>query len=333
MRERQSVLAYSVDRVTPVELLARRLDVRMGRRSLPIIEYICPRLIGSVPTKTILFLAGGGSSGLVMARVAELCAERGVQVVMFDLPGHTPEGLLGAQTPAASLVRHVSPKTRRCLIDFMLKRWLLRSGERPLDIAGHSAGFLDAGRLDIKLAEKVSRYYGLGASIPSLQTMKEIQKRSQEQGLASQIDWKTLWRYHALPTGQMPLHFGSKERFAVPAETLASYQTLEHIGVVLHLLRKRSFGLPKWRGRRVDIVISEGDQVVTPAYGEDSVRRFQAQGVQAQLHLVSGDLPHMFMMFEAAALQVSDILCSDEFEDENPDCQKKTQEQVNEYPT
>ena len=63
------------------------------------------------------------------------------------------------------------------------------------------------------------------------------------------------------------------------------------------------------------IVISEGDQVVTPAYGLDSYRRLQAQGVQAQLILVPGDLPHMFMMFEVAARQVGDILCTDEPDD------------------
>jgi hypothetical protein len=181
-----------------------------------------------------------------------------------------------------------------------------------VDIAAHSAGFMDAGRLDFKLAEQVSRYYALGTALPSLQTMKEIHQRSVKQGVASEFNWKILWRHHALHTGQMPLHFGPAERFKVPAETLASYQALEHFGVVLQLLRSRAFRLPNWRGRRVDIVISEGDQVVTPAYGENSFRHLKVQGVQVQLHLVPGDLPHMFMMFEAGARQVTDILCTGE---------------------
>ena len=99
------------------------IDVPLGGTAVPIVEYSVVRRSAEPGSPIVLFLAGGGSCGAQAAKLARLCAERSVSLVMFDLPGHTPPGLLGEATPARSLVKLAGPvaigvKVTVCAVTF-----------------------------------------------------------------------------------------------------------------------------------------------------------------------------------------------------------------------
>lgn len=104
MTDAGTVAMPSPDRDEATLLHWEIIDVPLGGTAVPIVEYSVVGRSAEPGSPIVLFLAGGGSCGAQAAKLARLCAERSVSLVMFDLPGHTPPGLLGeaAQEAGAS---------------------------------------------------------------------------------------------------------------------------------------------------------------------------------------------------------------------------------------
>ena len=105
------MLVHAADSTEPILLAARLRRIACGAHTfdVPVYEHLEPAPRGA---PAALCLAGGGSSGVLFARLIERAAARGVRVVAFDFPGHTPEGLLGPRTPAVHLLRNATPRVR-----------------------------------------------------------------------------------------------------------------------------------------------------------------------------------------------------------------------------
>ena len=73
------------------------LIIDEGAEGLPIVEYRHSSVADEDGLPTLLCFAGGGASAAMFARLAEECACRGIRLVSFDMPGHTPEKLLQGQ--------------------------------------------------------------------------------------------------------------------------------------------------------------------------------------------------------------------------------------------
>jgi hypothetical protein len=94
---------HAADRMEPIDL---HVDIiAESQPGLPIVDYQHASLATeSPPLPTGLCLAGGGCSGAVFALLPERCAVMGIRVVSFDMPGHTPLGVLREATPPRALI-------------------------------------------------------------------------------------------------------------------------------------------------------------------------------------------------------------------------------------
>jgi pimeloyl-ACP methyl ester carboxylesterase len=123
----------AADRITPIDANARIITETAA--GLPIVEYQHISMAArSTRLPTVLCMAGGGFSGAVYALLAEICAARGIRVVGFDMPGHTPVGLLGSATPSRALISRANTRVRAAAVNTMVARWRPRSAR--LDVLG-----------------------------------------------------------------------------------------------------------------------------------------------------------------------------------------------------
>lgn len=310
MTDAGTVAMPSPDRDEATLLHWEIIDVPLGGTAVPIVEYSVAGRSAVPGSPIVLFLAGGGSCGAQAAKLARLCAERSVSLVMFDLPGHTPPGLLGEVTPARSLVKLAGPVNRRRVVDFMVRRWIERSPSGRIAVASHSAGFADASRIDPGLARAIPRQIVLGAALPGLAAMRSAYKAAQEVGASSPFDLIGILRTRAMPTGLPAIHFGPAASRRLSDQAVEGLQGAEHVLAVLNLLRTGSFGRRIWRGVRVDLVCSAGDRLAPEPLMRRAAERLGALGADIRFHRVEGGLPHMFFMFDAGAAAVAEVICS-----------------------
>jgi len=305
-----TVAIPSPDRDETTLLDWRIIDLPLGGTVVPIVEYSVAGRSIEPGSPTVLFLAGGGSSGAQAAKLARLCAERSVKLVLFDLPGHTPPGLLGEATPDRSLVRFAGPVSRRRVVDFMVQRWIEHSPSGRIAVASHSAGFIDASRIDPGLAQAIPRQIVLGSGLPGMAAMRSAYRAAQDAGASSKLDLIGILRTRAMPTGLPAIHFGPAAARRLSDEAIESLQGTEHILAVLNLLRAGSFGARIWRGVRVELVCSAGDRIAPEPLMRRAAERLEALGAEIRFHRVEGDLPHMFFMFDAGATAAAEVICS-----------------------
>lgn len=86
------IAVEAVDRLEPISMRASVVATVAG---LPVVEYVHSSVTTWQEAPTVVGFAGGGGSGAMLAMLAEYCAALGIRFVSFDMPGHTPEGLLG----------------------------------------------------------------------------------------------------------------------------------------------------------------------------------------------------------------------------------------------
>lgn len=284
--------------------------MEVAGQALPIVEYALADTPGTAERRTVLVLGGGGCCGAQFARVAQLCAGHGIRLVMFDQPGRTPPGFLGEGTPPSSLVKLSGPGRRRRIIDRMIERWMRLAPSGSIEIAAHSAGFLDASRIAPSLAAAIQRYTILGSALPGFAAMRNAYRAATEVNAASKLNLFEILRSRQAPTGQPHLHFGPRDARVLGDEELERLMGAEHIGVVLNLLRRSAFGTAIWRNVRVDLVCSAGDRIAPEALMRQAADALRSFGADVRFHQIGGTLPHMFFMFEAGAAAVADVICS-----------------------
>jgi hypothetical protein len=85
-----------VDRPEPISTHASVAGTVAG---MPVVEYVHSSVTSWWEVPTVLGFAGGGGSGAMLAMLAEYLAAVNIRFISFDMPGHTPEGLLGTATP------------------------------------------------------------------------------------------------------------------------------------------------------------------------------------------------------------------------------------------
>jgi len=304
------IAVHAGDEREPIPLTASLREVEAGGHRFAVPVYTADRDARYGTAPPVLCFAGGGSSGVVFAKLIRRAAERGVKVVAFDVPGHTPAGLLGARTPPASDLRFASPRVRRRIAARLFDDpTVLAPGER-VQVLGHSAGVLDVADLDPARRRRVARFALLGTGVPSFASMRGALRAAQAQGLASDGDWRSILRTRALPTGHPDFHFGAREHRAAGDELLARYQGDEHWAVVARLFLPGQLSARHWSGARVELVASAGDPIAPPRVMQRLADWLVARGADARLHVLDQPLPHMFMMFEEGAERVAELLAT-----------------------
>jgi alpha-beta hydrolase superfamily lysophospholipase len=148
----------AADRTQPITMEAQIIDE--GAEDLPIVEYRHSSVADEDVLPTLLCFAGGGASGAMFARLAEEGAYRGIRLVSFDMPGHTPEKLLGAATPSRKLISRANGAAR-----LARKTMISRSLRKSTCLQGlsHSAGVVDIARIIPAHGADIARFVITGA--------------------------------------------------------------------------------------------------------------------------------------------------------------------------
>jgi len=248
-------------------------------------------------------------SGAMLAMLAEHLAARQIRLVAFDMPGHTPDGLLGAGTPSRALISKASPAVRLKVARTMVERWLPRS--TSMQVLSHSAGFADIARLVGAFGESIDRFVVTGASIPGIGAMARAARASAATGSMDGIRLSSLLRTRCLPAGNAALMYGPSNERTISDEALARYECPEHVGVSMRLLRARSVLGEDWHGRRILLIGSAGDAVVPARRILQAHWRLRARGADVQSEILPMELPHAFLSFQAGAKRVAELVAED----------------------
>jgi alpha-beta hydrolase superfamily lysophospholipase len=277
---------------------------------LPIVEYLHASAVTWQRVPTILAFSGGGVSGAMLAMLAEHLATRGIRLVSFDMPGHTPGGLLGPDTPPRALVSRANSAVRHRVSVAMIRRWQARSSR--LEILSHSAGIADVARLMGGYGADIDRFVICGSSIPSIGAMRHAVRVAAAAGSMPRIHLGDLIRTRQLHAGNATLMYGPPANRTISDNALARYECSEHFGVALSMLRTRLVLRQDWRARRVLLIGSAGDAIAPPDFILNAERRLRALGAVVRSEILSMQLPHAFLSFQAAAEPVADLIAGDD---------------------
>jgi alpha-beta hydrolase superfamily lysophospholipase len=299
------VLIDAVDRPEPIPMSAEIVGAAAG---LPIVEYLHANTASWSEAPTVLGFSGGGMSGAMFALLAEHLAAQNIRLVAFDMPGHTPLGLLGPDTPPRSLITRANGAVRRAVSRALTRRWLPRSTR--LEVLSHSAGIADVAGLIGECGDVIDRFVICGASLPGIGAMVRATRASAAAQSLDQVSLTTLMRTRRLPAGNATLMYGPARARVISDAALSRYECPEHFGVPLTMLRARPVIGQNWRGRRVLMIGSAGDTVVPPGRIELSARRLRARGAALHAVILSANLPHAFLSFAAGAQQVSTLVAA-----------------------
>lgn len=297
------VAVDAVDRPDPISMHAAIVGTVAG---LPIVEYIHSSAKSWQQAPTVLGFSGGGCSGAMFSILAEHLAAQEIRFVGFDMPGHTPEGLLGAATPPRAMVSRVTGAVRRAVSLAMLRRWRTRSTR--LQVLSHSAGIADVARLVGVYGNEIDRFVICAAPVPGVAAMMDAAKAAASVGALGPIRLSSLITTRQLPTAANDLLYGPPSVRTISDATLARYECAEHFGVTLSMLRARLVLRQDWIGRRILLVGSAGDAIVPPHRIKDTQRRLRARGAVVECTILPMDLPHAFLSFQAAAKLVADLV-------------------------
>jgi hypothetical protein len=299
------VLIDAVDRHEPISMRAEIVDTAAG---LPIVEYLHASALSWQRAPTVLGFSGGGMSGAMLALLAEHLAAHHIRLVAFDMPGHTPEGMLGPDTPARALVSRATGAVRHEVGRRMIFRWQPRS--TSIQLLSHSAGIVDIARLSGEFGRGIDRFVITGASIPGLAAMAHATRASAAANSLTQMRLTSLFHTRCFPATAAVMIYGTPAKRVLSDAMLARYDGPEHVGVPLRLLRARSVLREDWRGRRVLLIGSAGDAIVSAARIKQAHLRFRARGAEVQSAILPVDLPHAFLSFTDGAAAVADLVAA-----------------------
>jgi hypothetical protein len=295
----------AVDRSEPILMHA---TIAGTAASLPIVEYIHARAVPWQLAPTVLGFSGGGISGAMLAMLAEHLAAHRIRLVAFDMPGHTPNGLLGIDTPPRVLISRVTGAVRQAVSQAVIQRWQPRSTR--LQVLSHSAGIVDAARLIGEYGGGIDRFVICGAPIPGLRAMAHAAKASAAARSLGGFRVSTLIRTRCLPAGNANMMYGPPADRVISDCALARYECPEHVSVPLTLLRARPVLRQDWRGRRVLLIGSAGDAIAPPRGINQAHWRLRARGAVVRSIILPMDLPHAFLSFQAGAARVAEFIAA-----------------------
>jgi hypothetical protein len=295
----------AVDRSEPIPMHAEIADTAAG---LPIVEYLHASVVSWQLAPTVLGFSGGGMSGAMLAMLAEHLAAHRIRLVAFDMPGHTPKGLLGSDTPERALISRVTSAVRQAVSQAVIRRWQPRSTR--LQVLSHSAGIVDVARLITEDGGGIDRFVITGASIPGVGAMAQAVKAAAAARSLGGIRVSSLIRTRCLPAGNANLMYGPPAHRVISDGALARYECPEHVGVPLTLLRARPVLRQNWRGRRVLLIGSAGDAIAPPRGINEAHGRLRARGAVVQSTILPIDLPHAFLSFQAGAARVAEFIAA-----------------------
>lgn len=293
----------AVDRSKPIPMHAEIAGTAAG---LPIVEYLHASVVSWQLAPTVLGFSGGGMSGAMLAMLAEHLAAHRIRLVAFDMPGHTPEGLLGSDTPGRALISHVTAAVRQAVSQAVIRRWQPRSTR--LEVLSHSAGIVDVARLITEHGCGIDSFVITGASIPGVGAMAQAVKASARS--LGGIRVSSVIRTRCLPAGNANLMYGPPAHRVISDGALARYECPEHVGVPLTLLRAGPVLRQDWRGRRVLLVGSAGDAIAPPRGITRAHWRLSARGAVVRSTILPMDLPHGFLSFQAGAARVAEFIAA-----------------------
>ena len=295
----------AVDRQEPILLHATIAGTAAG---LPIVEYLHASAASWQLAPTVLGFSGGGMSGAMLAMLAEHLAAQQIRLVAFDMPGHTPDGLLGSDTPPRSLISRVTGAVRQAVSQAVIARW--QPHATRLQVLSHSAGIVDVARLIGEHGGGIERFVITGAGIPGVGAMAQAAKASAAAGSLGGIRVSSLIRTRCLPAGNANLMYGPPAGRVISDCALARYECPEHVGVPLTLLRARPVLHQDWRGRRVLLIGSAGDAIAPPRRIKHAYWRLRARGAVVRSNTLHMDLPHAFLSFQAGAARVAEFIAA-----------------------
>jgi pimeloyl-ACP methyl ester carboxylesterase len=299
------VLIDAVDRHEPISM---RAEIACTAGGLPIVEYLHASAVSWQLAPTVLGFSGGGMSGAMLALLAEHLAAHHIRLVAFDMPGHTPNGLLGANTPVRALISDATGAVRHAVGRTMILRWQSRS--TSIQVLSHSAGIVDVARVMDEFGCGIDRFVITGSSIPGIAAMAHAVRASAAADALGEIRLSTLIRTRCLPAGTARLIYGPPANRVISDHTLARYECPEHVGVALSMLRATPVLRQNWRARRVLLIGSSGDAVVPADMIKRAHWRLRAQGAEVQSEILPIDLPHAFLSFQAGAAQVAELIAA-----------------------
>ncbi|MDT5339237.1 MAG: hypothetical protein QOD90_4742 [Mycobacterium sp.] len=297
----------AVDRAEPIRMHVARAATVAG---LPIVEYLHASAASWQRVPTILAFSGGGGSGAMLAMLAEHLAAHRIRLVSFDMPGHTPRGLLGPDTPPHSLVSRANSVVRQGVSAAMIRRWQARSSR--LEVLSHSAGIADVARLIGEHGAEIDRFVICGASIPGIGAMKQAARAAAAADSMPRIGLWNLIRTRQLHAGNANLMYGPPANRTISDSALARYECSEHFGVALSMLRTRLVLQQDWRARSVLLIGSAGDAIAPPDRIMNAERRLRALGAVVRSEILAMQLPHAFLSFQAAAEPVADLIAGED---------------------
>jgi hypothetical protein len=297
----------AVDRAEPIRMHVANAGTVAG---LPIIEYLHASAVSWRRVPTVLAFSGGGGTGAMLAMLAERLAAHRIRLVSFDMPGHTPDGLLGPGTPPRALVSRANNAVRHGVSAEMIRRWQPRSSR--LEVLSHSAGIVDVAHLITEHGAGIDRFVICGAAIPGIGAMKQAASASSAAGSMPRIRLWNLIRTRQLFAGNANLMYGPPADRTIGDSTLARYECREHFGVALAMLRARLVLRQDWAARRVLLIGSAGDVIAPPDRIRDAENRLRAQGAVVRSEILPMQLPHAFLSFHAAADPVADLIARDD---------------------
>jgi alpha-beta hydrolase superfamily lysophospholipase len=297
----------AVDRAEPIRMHAAIAETVAG---LPIVEYLHASAVTWQRVPTVLAFSGGGVSGAMLAMLAEHLAAHRIRLVSFDMPGHTPVGLLGPDTPPRTLVSRANNAVRHGVSVAMIRRWIPRSSR--LEVLSHSAGIADVARLIGDYGAGVDRFVICGCAIPSIGAMRHAARVAAAADSMPRIRLGNLIRTRQLHAGNANLIYGPPANRTISDCSLARYECSEHFGVALSMLRTRIVLGQDWRARSVLLVGSAGDAIASPDRIMNAERRLRALGAVVRSEILSMQLPHAFLSFQAAAEPVADLIAGDD---------------------
>jgi pimeloyl-ACP methyl ester carboxylesterase len=300
---RTRVEIHAADGLQPIEVQARIISASAA--GLPIVEYQHADLADDAPMPALLCFSGGGCSGAVFALLAERCAAKGVRVVAFDMPGHTPKGLLGEATPPRSLISRVNGRVRRAATNAMVARWAAKSPH--LDVLSHSAGIVDIARIAPDHGVDIGRFLICGAGLPGPAAMLTAARASTIGKSAEPLRLRSMVRHRLVPTGCISDHYGPESERLTGDAVLAQYHCAEHVSVPLSLLSSRTVVRRDWSHSRVLLIGSAGDPISPPNRLMHTAMKLRARGASVVIEVLDSPCPHMFPSFESPAQRLAEI--------------------------
>jgi len=301
------VVIDAVDRDEPIRM---QVSVAVTVAGLPIVEYLHASTVTWQRVPTVLGFSGGGVSGAMLAMLAEHLATHGIRLVSFDMPGHTPNGLLGPDTPPRALVSRANSAVRHRVSVAMIRRWQARSSR--LEVLSHSAGVADVARLMGEHGADIDRFVICGCSIPSIGAMRHAARVAAAADSMPRIRLWNLIRTRQLHAGNASLMYGPPANRTISDGALARYECSEHFGVALSMLRSRLVLRQDWRARRVLLIGSAGDEIAPPDFITNAEHALRALGAVVRSEILSMQLPHAFLSFQAAAEPVAALVAGDD---------------------